>query len=101
MNHGCSGAPVTLSQLLEMAASPYAEAASPFDESPWLLDGDECLWLTWRGDAVNNTLALMLNRVGLKATPEGVAIAVRGAVPMPKGPMPTSMKGARRGMRGR
>ena len=27
--------------------------------------------------------------------------AVRGAVPMPKGPMPTSMKGARRGMRGR
>jgi hypothetical protein len=27
--------------------------------------------------------------------------AVRGAVPMPKGPVPTSMKGARRGMRGR
>lgn len=26
---------------------------------------------------------------------------VRGAVPMPKGPVPTSMKGARRGMRGR
>lgn len=69
----------TAQALLAEARACYRDAR--LDESPWLLDGDECLWLTWRGDAVNNTLALMLNRVGLKATPEGVAIAVRGAAP--------------------
>lgn len=37
MNHGCSGVPVTLPQLFEMASSPYTVAVSPFDEYPWLL----------------------------------------------------------------
>ena len=69
----------TAQALLAEARTYYREAG--LHATPWLTGGEELLWLTWRGDAVNNTLALILNRRGLKATAEGVAIAVRGATP--------------------
>lgn len=41
--------------------------------------GNEVRILTWRGDAVNDTVSLWLNGLGLHSTNEGVSTAVRGA----------------------
>lgn len=39
--------------------------------------GSSLLLLTWQGDMVNNTLALMLGSMGLSATNEGVCVAIQ------------------------
>ena len=42
-------------------------------------EGNSVRVFTWRGDWVNDTLALMLARTGLRAANEGLSIAVLGA----------------------
>ena len=46
----------------------------------WFQDGRNKYLLTWRGDAVNNTLALMLSRRGIATTSEGVGLIVSSVV---------------------
>lgn len=48
----------------------------------YLLDaGGSVFLLTWQGDMVNNTLALMLGSLDLNATNEGVGVFVKNARP--------------------
>jgi ATP-dependent helicase Lhr and Lhr-like helicase len=62
-------------------------------------EGNSVRVFTWRGDWVNDTLALMLARTGLRAANEGLSIAVRGAttdavhnalLDIAEGPTPTA-----------
>lgn len=47
----------------------------------WVLDGEDVLLFGWRGTAVMNTIALLLQTQGLGATACGVAIAVSKTEP--------------------
>lgn len=48
----------------------------------WLFTkGNDAVLLTWRGDWVNDGLAMLLANVGLSATNEGVALTVSGISP--------------------
>ena len=45
----------------------------------WFLDGNSIVLLTWRGDSINDTLALLLTAHGLEASNEGVGLRVHSA----------------------
>ncbi|PLK48315.1 DEAD/DEAH box helicase [Uliginosibacterium sp. TH139] len=66
----------TASTLLTEARHYYRRADL---DSNWLIkNGNEAILLTWRGDWVNDGLAILLASAGLNATNEGVALAVSG-----------------------
>lgn len=62
------------SRLLKEARRHYAAAG--FSTQTLVPAGSSALLLTWRGDQVNDALALLLGRYGLTATNEGLAVRV-------------------------
>jgi ATP-dependent helicase Lhr and Lhr-like helicase len=82
-----SGAPVefldeTAQRLLDEARDTFRRLE--LSRQQVVTSGDEVRIFTWRGDRVNDTLALWLTRLGLRATNEGLSVGVfhseRGAV---------------------
>lgn len=66
-------------QLLQQARD-YFQAAHL--QKQWLLaSGNSTLLLTWRGDTINNTLALLLAWCGLEAVATGATVVINGSTP--------------------
>lgn len=63
--------------LLEEGRSYYQRAG--LDASQMLERGNEVCLLTWRGDWVNDALALLLARYGLQASNEGLVVNIMGS----------------------
>jgi ATP-dependent Lhr-like helicase len=56
-------------------AREYFRAAN-LNHKPWLVDGSSIVMPTWRGDWVNDGLALLLTARGLQTSNEGIALRV-------------------------
>jgi ATP-dependent Lhr-like helicase len=56
-------------------ARDYFRAAN-LNHKPWFVDGSSILMPTWRGDWVNDGLALLLTAHGLQTSNEGIALRV-------------------------
>jgi ATP-dependent Lhr-like helicase len=67
------------SRLLEEARLTYSSLN--LEHEGILRDANDAVLFSWRGDWVNDALALMLMRLGLKAANEGLCIRIFGADP--------------------
>ncbi len=65
----------TATQMLQNARRYFIDAH--LEQRIVIESGSSLLLLTWQGDMVNNTLALMLGSVGLSASNEGVCVAIQ------------------------
>jgi ATP-dependent Lhr-like helicase len=69
----------TASSAVEAARRAYKE--SGLAELTAIQEGKEAMLFTWRGDSVNEALVVILAHLGLRASNDGVAVAVAGSLP--------------------